>query len=281
MNLKYVDDKILLKETLSLANQERVILSKLLWHLREVDRRKLYADLKCGSLFEYCIRVLKYSEGQASRRVSACRMLKELPEISEQIENGELNLMQLNQAKHFFSEEGITDKDQKMQVLEEITGKTLKETEETLNKKRKNPPEETINIKIKKSTLDLIREVQCLKAHTHKSMDDLMVHVFTGVKSAWDPSLVKRRSSVVESGSRYIPAQVRAYVWERDKGKCQNCGSTYAIQLDHKHAFAKGGKTNPENLQLLCRNCNQRKGMVEFKRGPAWSPSPAIKQKLK
>lgn len=116
----------------TLVAQEKEILSQVLWHLREIDNRKLYCDAKCGSLFDYCVKVLKYSEGQASRRVSACRLLKELPEINEQIKNGDLNLTQLNQAKSFFNDENIKDPIKKKKILKRLAGKTTRETERIL-----------------------------------------------------------------------------------------------------------------------------------------------------
>ena len=86
MNLKPLSDKTLLARTLTLAREEREILLQVLWHLKEIEARKLYSDLRCAGLFEYCVKVLKYSEGQASRRISAMRLLKEIPNIAKSIE---------------------------------------------------------------------------------------------------------------------------------------------------------------------------------------------------
>ena len=264
MKLKNISNSELLKTTLNLANQERAVLSKLLWHLKEVDSRKLYADVRCGSLYEYCIRVLRYSEGQASRRVSACRMLKDIPEVSRQIESGDINLMQLNLAKHFFEAEEIKNKDEKIKVFNEIAGKTIKETEKDLNQKRKISVPTKVNLRLRHETVEALKKVQAFKAHSCKDMDELIIKICDEVLEVWDPSIVKRKTKVTESDSRYVPVQVKAEVWSRDKGQCRNCGSTYALEMDHVKSFAKGGKASVENMQLLCRNCNQRKGMVEF-----------------
>jgi 5-methylcytosine-specific restriction endonuclease McrA len=59
--------------------------------------------------------------------------------------------------------------------------------------------------------------------------------------------------------SRYIPADVRKAVYERDGGKCVRCGNTNALQYDHILPFSKGGASTVENLQLLCANCNSEK----------------------
>jgi 5-methylcytosine-specific restriction endonuclease McrA len=57
-----------------------------------------------------------------------------------------------------------------------------------------------------------------------------------------------------------IPREVRRAVFERDGGKCTECGSTFDLQYDHVIPVALGGATTVENLQLLCADCNREKG---------------------
>lgn len=261
MNLKSLSDKHLLDSAAKLAKQEREVLVKILWHLREIDQRKLYCDLKCGSLFEYCVKILKYSEGQASRRIKASRLLKELPEITPKIESGSLNLTKINQVGQFILDEGITNKREKLNLFNKVDDKSTRETEQILWDLKKEEAPRTVKITLLDETLQEIRKAQALKAHAYPNLDKLLMHMAREFQGLWDPTVIKRKSSVVESDTRYVPTQVRAAVWERDVGRCQNCGSYYALEIDHKVPFAKGGKTTVENLQLLCRNCNQRKGV--------------------
>ncbi|MEA2190548.1 MAG: hypothetical protein QOI73_669, partial [Solirubrobacteraceae bacterium] len=57
-----------------------------------------------------------------------------------------------------------------------------------------------------------------------------------------------------------IAADVRRVVFERDGGRCVECGSDFDIQYDHVIPFSAGGAATAENLQILCAGCNKRKG---------------------
>lgn len=52
----------------------------------------------------------------------------------------------------------------------------------------------------------------------------------------------------------------RIEVHRRDGYRCVRCGSTEDLHVDHVIPVSKGGTNNLDNLQLLCRDCNLRKG---------------------
>jgi hypothetical protein len=60
--------------------------------------------------------------------------------------------------------------------------------------------------------------------------------------------------------NRRIAAETQQYVYDRDDGTCQKCGSTVDLHFDHIVPFSKGGSNEPENVQLLCSKCNLSKG---------------------
>lgn len=57
-----------------------------------------------------------------------------------------------------------------------------------------------------------------------------------------------------------IPRETRLAVWERDGGRCVDCGASFDLQYDHVIPLALGGADTVENLQILCAPCNREKG---------------------
>ncbi|HXH76102.1 MAG TPA: HNH endonuclease [Bacteriovoracaceae bacterium] len=264
MNLKNIANTTLLKDMLYWADKEREALTHILWRLKEIDERRLYSEIKCSSLYDYCVKVLKYSEAQASRRVSACRLLQQMPEISVQIEKGEINLSQLNQVKNFFTNEDIKSPEIKKEVLKKIINKTCRETDRILADMSTVQLPRKVSLMLKEETVVELKKLQGLKAHSCPDMDSLLLKMTLEVSRIWDPTIVYRKRKMTEGHTRYVQKQVKAEVWERDKGKCKNCESTHGLELDHILPFAVGGKTVVENLRLLCKSCNLRKGLEYF-----------------
>ena len=56
-----------------------------------------------------------------------------------------------------------------------------------------------------------------------------------------------------------IPQNIKDKVWNRDDGKCVQCGSNEKIEFDHIIPFSKGGSNTYRNLQILCEKCNRTK----------------------
>jgi len=60
--------------------------------------------------------------------------------------------------------------------------------------------------------------------------------------------------------SRRIPTEVKQQVWERDNGKCVECGAKEDLHFDHKIPWSKGGSSRiAENIQILCAKHNLSK----------------------
>ena len=59
---------------------------------------------------------------------------------------------------------------------------------------------------------------------------------------------------------RQISPSKREKVRDLYKGRCAHCGTDEDLEIDHIKRVADGGANGLDNLQLLCRSCNEQKG---------------------
>jgi hypothetical protein len=64
---------------------------------------------------------------------------------------------------------------------------------------------------------------------------------------------------LLQSKRERISQDVMDLVWNRDGGKCVQCGKSEKLEFDHILPFSKGGNNTYRNIQLLCENCNRVK----------------------
>jgi hypothetical protein len=331
MNLKFLNDSDLLTNTKNISQRERDCLVEILHHLREIERRRLFSDLGFKSLFEYAVRELKYSEGQASRRITAMRLIKEIPEVEEKVASGALSLSNAQKAQSLFkhldakaeNDEERLNADKKRDILGRLEGKSVRDAEKEIAKiapqivpveRERVVAEDKIEVKfvvddVLKVKLEEVRSLLGVKgldlsyAQLIAAMADLSIASLKakrfGKRRSQESELLKNgttSSKLNEQGhllapsdqnskgctkvknncikdmqqapkkmaelklplGRYIPREIKALVWNRNSGCCQNCGSRRNLNFDHIVPVALGGKSEALNLRLLCFPCNQR-----------------------
>lgn len=78
---------------------------------------------------------------------------------------------------------------------------------------------------------------------------------------------VAKRKEQEQSSKEYqrklLTPKLRYEIMKRDHFRCVLCGKEskdgVELEVDHIHPVSKGGKTVPENLRTLCRECNRGK----------------------
>jgi 5-methylcytosine-specific restriction endonuclease McrA len=65
-----------------------------------------------------------------------------------------------------------------------------------------------------------------------------------------------RKANLDLHGHRRGDTKVKQQVFDRDSGKCLNCGSQYRLEASHIIADYYDGPFTPWNLQTLCHDCN-------------------------
>jgi len=276
MKLNHLSDQALLQQTLLLVKREKEILSEILLHLQEVQRRRLYCELGFGSLFQYCVKQLGYSEDQSYRRINALRIVKEMPEIQMQIAQGELSLSTLGVAQSLFKADATVSK---KEVLAALRNKSKKEAEKIVRdfSPKISEPKKEVRLSLTQAQEEKWLAVRSKLAHSNLSQEeileklcDLFLAPKPTPKSTLQPKPARKvapipappKSSALNA--RAIPAQIKRQIREKSKNQCSNCGSIYALQIDHCLPRAMGGTNHPRNLTLLCRACNQRAAIRVF-----------------
>ena len=146
LNIKNLSDSLLLEKTNGLVKEEREVLTNLLHHFREIERRRLFCDYKYESLREMLVKHFGYSDDEAYRRISAMWLLKDVPEVEEKITNGELSLSHLSMAQSFFRKEAKIhkveiSKEDKLGLLAEISEQTIREAQRIMLAQSSAPEE--------------------------------------------------------------------------------------------------------------------------------------------
>ncbi len=68
---------------------------------------------------------------------------------------------------------------------------------------------------------------------------------------------------IPKDDQRTFTEDQRIVIWRRDNKTCQECNNRIEfdeMEADHIIPHSRGGETNIENAQALCRQCNARKG---------------------
>ena len=82
-------------------------------------------------------------------------------------------------------------------------------------------------------------------------------------KSGIYPYILTRKEKYLSIRAFTDAQKLAAY--ERQKGICTDCGNHFELsqmEADHITPWHDGGRTTAENCQMLCRECNRRKGGV-------------------
>jgi 5-methylcytosine-specific restriction endonuclease McrA len=301
-NLKSLSNEVLLQNTQALVVEERKLTTQILWNLHEIQRRRLFAERGYGSLFEYAVQALGYSEAAAGRRIAAMRLLVEVPEIEPALQKGDVSLSTLSTIQHFFQrKEEQVSREEKKELVFALQGKSRRECEKELarldpvaalpaEKERVVSPTQTeIRFVADDSLMEKLKAIRELDAHVlkdgtylellHRMADVVLKELGHAPGEKKSSKKAERREAAPPAelqetrseNPRHIPASVQRAVWARDQGRCsyispdgRRCISKHALEIDHKIPIALGGPSTLSNLQLLCRAHNQFKAIRQL-----------------
>jgi len=98
--------------------------ARLIDYLAEVERRRLDVECACSSIWDFCVRKLGMSDGEAHRRIAAARIIREFPRALAYLERGDIHLCGL-----YVLRKHLTAEDHE-ELLREASGKSTRQVEE-------------------------------------------------------------------------------------------------------------------------------------------------------
>ncbi len=114
-----------LVEALKAAGRdESALVARVITMLMEVEARQVHLELACSSMFEFCVRRLNMSEGEAYRRIAAARLAKEFPEVLEALRTRRVHLTNVVLLRDLFTRANVNE------LLRQTAGKTKREVEQ-------------------------------------------------------------------------------------------------------------------------------------------------------
>jgi hypothetical protein len=179
------NDRNLITEIRSLAKAERLITRKLLEKIALAHERRLYADLGYPSLLAWMMADLHYSKSAAFRRISAARLIQDIPEAKVMVEEGHLNVTTLTQLKSAIHQ---TEKEtktrislaRKTELISKIKNKSSDETDRVIAVEfpevRPRPvetvravgaDESELTVVLNKEQMELLNRVKEVTSHSH------------------------------------------------------------------------------------------------------------------
>jgi hypothetical protein len=267
-----LDNEELLAETKKLVAEEKRLTHTILGYLEETQTRRLFALRGYSSMFEFCMLELGYSESAANRRISAMRLIRDLPEAKKKLQEGAVNLSTLSQLHRFIK---IEEKQKKTKLGAKERGALLRLIE---NKSQSACEREFVKLspaaagarqsirplsedltevtfvasKELMAKLDILRNRMAHKGVSRiselvealadmalkqgsKSTSAAEVRNDTGRPEETLNSSFRDRQKLAGK-SRYIPAKIRAHIWRRDENCCQ-----YADPLTNRKCLSRYG----------------------------------------
>jgi hypothetical protein len=120
-NLSKLSNRAILDGMKELIGDGRRIVARLIAHLVVVEERRLHLDAAYSSMFDFCVRALGMSEGEAFRRITAARLVRKFPRILPMIASGDIHLSALVQLRDYLRA------DNHVALLAEASGKSKRD----------------------------------------------------------------------------------------------------------------------------------------------------------
>ena len=293
------------KETLVL-DQKAKALSKdylrseaaLLAHLMEMRRKRVFVELNCSGIFDYCHNVLKLSRAQSYYFKNVAETSEKVPELKTAVTTGELSLSQARRITPVITPQNHAHWINEAKKLPQAElEKKVTEVNPSARPREKIKPIAKdlshLNVTINNDTeMDLLalKEIVSQKLGRNAALSDVVAFAARETRKKYDPEQKAKRaqnSKSVSSGnspvksSHDIAQSVKHEVVKREGFQCsqrgpdgKRCQAKRWLHFHHLKSVASGGKNTADNLTLLCSAHHRALHNGRIKAGPTGNPTP-------
>jgi hypothetical protein len=244
-----IQDEELLRDCKRQVLLEKSATAKVLEYLTEIDRRKLWIQEGFASMYDFCIRYLGYSEGEANRRIQAARLSQRIESVKPLLEQGEISLTSLTLLSPV-----LTPENAKV-ILPKVVNQPSRKVESII---REHFPERDIKKEFFEVEIDEEMKALLEEARKVASEKDNALMLKKVLKA-----FVRERKlrNVSSKHTRRVPTPTAREVKRKSNFRCEyvsakgiRCSQTAHLEVDHVRPYAFGGSSKDiENLRTLCR----------------------------
>ncbi len=257
-------NKQLHNELLKLRKQEKHISAQILEKLQLIEDKRSYLPMGYSSLFDYLTRGLDYSSSRAYERQSCLKLTRELPELKEKIDQGQLSYSTITKAFKTLNKKTTEEKRKVLKSLENKSAREVKilltEPMKPIQIKRTTYQEKVVlRLELSHNFNEKLDRLKALKSHQGDLEILLEKLVDQELKKYESTNFVKSKSK----NPRVVSRCLENYLLKKANHRCEypGCVSSHFLQVDHLTPVSAGGTADPENLQILCSAHNQMKGL--------------------
>lgn len=236
--------------------------ARLLVFLGAVEERRIYLLRACSSMYDYCRRRLRMSEGQAHRRIAAARLVKTYPFILPLIASGAMHMSTLAQIRSFVKPENVHA------LVADTAGKSRDDVDRILADRfgLDRHLMRARGVLVIDEELDaLMRRAFELDCHAVPDGDRLKLakrafRTFIAEAERKQRATARRPRPGPTQPTKSIPRASTRAMFERHGEQCcyvdpvtgERCGSRVFVQRNHRRMRVHGGGHEAENLDPHC-----------------------------
>ena len=250
----------------SLAAEERMMTKEIIWHIAEVERRKLYLAYAYPSLFAYLTECIGYSEGAAQRRIDAARLTEKVPRVAEAIGQGKIHLAQVSKVQKIIREikkqsGKKVDVQKQKEVFEKLESKNSRETDFILSQE--------FNIKIEAVDKKKIQQNESVRVEMTFSKEEMEI-------------LEHAKALLSNQTGGALKESILAMARKTIKDSEPKNKTLKNLEKTDVHAFTKQ-KTNAFVNQTLISTATVavKPGVVKAKQAHLKSTTPRLKREIR